>query len=98
MSLNGVKEGPGKFFYENGAFFEGNFKDDKIHGRGILYYGFKKPAYDGEWEEDQFHGFGILYNEVPESDGQPYDYNDFNEIDKNWLRYEGTNMDIFRFF
>ena len=33
-----------------------------MHGKGVLHYGFSKPAYDGHWHEDQFNGYGILYN------------------------------------
>ena len=30
--INGQKNGKGQFFLENGTFYEGEFKDDKLHG------------------------------------------------------------------
>jgi hypothetical protein len=36
-----------------------------MEGKGTLFYGEGKPAYEGDWIADQFHGFGILYNESP---------------------------------
>ena len=48
--------------YEEGSFYEGNFKNDMMNGSGILYYEEGKPAYDGNWLDDQFHGKGVLYN------------------------------------
>jgi hypothetical protein len=51
--------------FEDGAYYEGQFQEDKMTGRGVLYYAPNCPAYDGEWLNDQFHGRGILYNECP---------------------------------
>ena len=62
MVVNGIKEGPGKLFYIDGAFYDGDFKNNRMHGKGVLYYGVNRPAYDGEWFEDQFHGYGVLIN------------------------------------
>ena len=33
-----LKHGKGKIIYKDGTIFEGNFKNDKIEGEGILYY------------------------------------------------------------
>ena len=60
-----MKEGYGKLTYSDGAYYEGDFHQNKMEGNGILYYQIDCPAYDGEWVNDQFHGFGILYNENP---------------------------------
>ena len=51
--------------YEEGSFYEGNFHNDNMSGKGTLYYHENQPAYDGEWCEDQFHGAGILFNQEP---------------------------------
>jgi hypothetical protein len=64
--LNGKKHGKGKLLFEDGAYYDGEFKEDKMNGRGILYYSEGNPAYDGEWCNDQFNGYGILYNESPQ--------------------------------
>lgn len=65
MSLNGLKHGYGKLLYNDGAYYQGNFYNDKIHGHGVLYYNVNKPAYDGQWYQEQFHGYGKLYNQEP---------------------------------
>ena len=60
--LDGMRHGQGKFFYQDGGLYEGGWKENKMHGRGIswmkflgvLYYATGKPAYDGEWVEDKF--------------------------------------------
>ena len=57
-----MKHGKGKITYPDGAYYEGEFKNDKMHGMGSLYYTKGKPAYEGQWMEDKFHGKGILYN------------------------------------
>ncbi len=47
MSKNGVKEGYGKLIYNDGAYYEGYFHQDKISGKGVLYYRKNQPAYNG---------------------------------------------------
>lgn len=89
MTLNGKKHGPGKLVFEDEAYYEGEFREDKMTGRGVLFYCAGYPAYDGEWLNDQFHGFGTLYNENPVELREPYDFRDFNEVDDFWVKYEG---------
>lgn len=60
--INGSKEGHGKLTYSDGAYYEGDFKNDRMEGQGTLFYGPQRPAYEGNWLADQFHGFGTLYN------------------------------------
>lgn len=47
MSKNGLKEGYGKLIYNDGAYYEGYFLNDKINGKGTLYYKKNCPAYEG---------------------------------------------------
>jgi hypothetical protein len=37
--VNGVKEGHGKLIYADGAYYEGEFKNDRMEGKGTLFYG-----------------------------------------------------------
>jgi hypothetical protein len=60
-----------------------------MHGRGTLFYSENHPAYDGDWYEDQFHGFGVLYNENPQPLHEAFDYQNFNEVEEYWVKYEG---------
>ena len=78
MTINGLKHGQGKLIFEDGAFYEGEFKDDKMHGKGVLFYSPGHPAYEGDWSNDMFHGKGVLYNENPMPFEDIYNYEDFN--------------------
>lgn len=64
-----------------------------MHGKGVLYYASGKPAYDGDWFEDKFEGRGILYNENPIDLDHSFNYNDFDEIDDYWTKYDGEFRD-----
>ena len=76
--INGKKNGWGKLYFQDEAYYEGQFKNDEINGRGILYYYENKPAYDGMWLDGKFHGQGILYNRDPYQLSMPFDYRDFD--------------------
>lgn len=75
--------------FEDGAYYEGEFKDDKMNGKGVLFYSKNVPAYDGQWYNDQFQGYGILYNESPQQLTCEFDFRDMNEVEDYWLKYEG---------
>jgi hypothetical protein len=64
-----MRHGQGKFFYQDGGMYDGQWVKNKMEGYGKLYYqsgnflnNSGKIAYDGQWIQDQFMGFGILYN------------------------------------
>ena len=59
--------GTGKYIYENGYIYEGNFKDGLRSGLGKLSAP-NGDVYDGMWENDQFHGQGTYVW----SDGSKY--------------------------
>src|SRR5688572_3996463 len=53
-----IKNGSKKYTYANGDTYDGEWKDDKRHGRGkFITSSFK---YDGQWETDKRHGTGVL--------------------------------------
>jgi hypothetical protein len=56
---NEVKSGCGVFLLEHNNIYEGEWKDNKRHGRGtgIMADG---RRYDGEWEDDMRSGFGVF--------------------------------------
>ena len=60
--LNGMRHGKGKFYYQDGGSYDGEWKFNKMSGFGTLYYRSNKKAYEGEWKDDQFQGLGTLYN------------------------------------
>jgi hypothetical protein len=78
--LHGVKHGFGKFYYQDGGKYEGQWVWGHMEGPGQLYYQSNKLAYQGEWKNDQFCGKGTLYNEDPEPLRGPYDFRNFNKI------------------
>ncbi len=63
MVVNGVKEGPGKLFYIDGAFYEGDFKNDEISGEGKISSSNGKFEYIGEFIKGEKHGLGVEKNE-----------------------------------
>jgi hypothetical protein len=65
----------------------GCWKENKMHGKGVLYYPNNKIAYEGDWKADQLCGYGTLFNEeVCELKG-PFDYRDWSEVDEFWVKY-----------
>ena len=60
--MNGMKNGYGKIVYADGVYYQGNFKNDTLQGKGSLFYGPQRPAYTGDWVNNKFHGKGVLYN------------------------------------
>lgn len=44
--------GHGCFYYKEGGYFEGNWKHNKMNGKGKLFYDNGKLAYDGQWYMD----------------------------------------------
>jgi hypothetical protein len=52
--LNGLRHGKGKFYYQDGGSYDGEWKDNKMNGFGTLYYQSNEKAYEGCWVNDQF--------------------------------------------
>ena len=65
--LNEKRNGEGIFYYKDGGFYDGHWKDNMMNGYGKLYYDNGKVAYEGQWYRDEFHGRGKVYNDSPES-------------------------------
>lgn len=57
-----MRHGKGKFFYQDGGLYDGDWRFNQMTGHGKLYYQSGKIAYDGLWNCDKFAGFGTLYN------------------------------------
>lgn len=56
----GFRHGKGEF--ETGEYiYEGDWKDGKVHGYGVLYFDASKSCYyKGEWKDGKKHGTGIM--------------------------------------
>lgn len=62
---NGKRNGTGIFYFKDNSFYEGQWKDNRMHGKGCLYYSNGQLAYEGGWYMDAFHGKGKMYNDNP---------------------------------
>jgi hypothetical protein len=87
--LNGMRHGKGKFTYKEGSYYDGEWQNNKMHGYGMLYYPNGSLAYEGEWQEDEFHGKGKVFNDQQRPIQGTFDFTDFNQLDDEWMRYEG---------
>jgi len=61
--LGKYRHGFGTFYYTDGGKYCGEWYQNRMQGRGVLYYTNGKLAYEGEWQEDKLQGYGVLYNE-----------------------------------
>ena len=68
---NGLREGKGIMYYNNGRRYEGDWKNDKYEGKGIEYYvnGYR---YEGAFKNNKREAKGIMY------------YNDGDRYDGDW--------------
>ena len=49
--------GKGKYTFDNGSVYEGDYQDDKRHGHGNIRFA-NGHMYEGYWENDKMHGKG----------------------------------------
>ena len=47
--MNGKREGFGKYYYTNGDYYEGQWKNGYKHGKGKVFYENGTIKYEGEW-------------------------------------------------
>jgi hypothetical protein len=85
--VEGMRHGQGIFYYQDGGMYEGEWRFNKMQGRGKLFYQSGKLAYEGEWANDQFSGNGVLYNEYPDVLHEPINYKNLDEIEEYWTKY-----------
>ncbi|CAK92244.1 unnamed protein product (macronuclear) [Paramecium tetraurelia] len=87
---NQLRDGFGKYQFVEGGYYEGQWKQNKMHGYGTLFYGVGQKAYEGQFENDQFSGFGTLYNKEPTKLDTPFDCSNFDLIGNYWVKYVGN--------
>ncbi|CAD8127911.1 unnamed protein product [Paramecium sonneborni] len=86
---NQLRDGFGRYQFVQGGYYEGQWKQNKMHGYGTLFYGVGQKAYEGQFENDQFSGFGTLYNKEPTKLNAPFDCSNFDLIENYWVKYVG---------
>ena len=89
--VNGIKEGKGIFYYNDGDKYEGEWKNDTKEGKGVYYFK-KGDKYEGDWKNDNMEGKGVYYyisgnryegdwkNDKHEGNGIFYYYNGDREM------------------
>lgn len=61
--VSGQRHGEGVFAWNNGDRYEGNFVNNKMSGRGVLYSKNRKFRYEGYFSNDDFNGQGVYYHD-----------------------------------
>ena len=54
--INDEIEGNGKYYWEDGEYYIGQFKNGLRNGKGIKYYSNGNIKYEGNWIDDKFVG------------------------------------------
>jgi len=69
----------GKAIFPNGAFYVGDFKQNKFHGQGIYNYAktSEKDFYKGDFKDGYFSGFGTLTYKNGNKDEGIFEYDRF---------------------
>ena len=57
---NGMRDGMGKFVFQNGETYEGGYKEDKVDGTGKANY-VNGDSYEGSYKEGKRNGLGKYY-------------------------------------
>jgi hypothetical protein len=57
--LTREKQGRGLYRQVNGQYYMGDWKDNQMDGRGILYWDNNRIRHEGEFSNDIFHGKGV---------------------------------------
>ena len=61
--VDGKCEGKGKYIFETGDYYIGEFKNGLREGKGFQYYKNKNYQYEGMWKDDKRNGHGKYYYE-----------------------------------
>ena len=69
ISQSSIPDGHGVYTCPNGHRYEGNFKDGKYNGHGVMRFTLDGEKYDGEWNNGKMHGHGVY----TWPNGQKYD-------------------------
>ena len=82
--VNGLPEGKGIRYWNDGDRYEGDFRNGKAEGKGIYYWNrepFKGDRYEGDFRNNQREGKGIHY--YHNGDRMMGDYHSGNPIEKH---------------
>ena len=69
-------------YYDNGTYYQGEFKNGMRNGYGIFIY-LDKSRYEGEWKNDMRQGKGKLYFSTDNKQGYKLFYGDWKNDSTN---------------
>ena len=58
--INGLREGKGTYYFNNGNRYEGDWRNGNKEGKGIFYFN-DGDKYKGNWKNDEREGKGIYF-------------------------------------
>ena len=86
----GSKQGQFLYKWKSGDIYEGNFKDDDLHGYGKLYWS-GGNIYQGNWKKDVRHGYG----KMTWSNGDVYEGNYKDDVPHGYGKITWSNGDVY---
>ena len=91
QAVNGLREGKGICYFDNGYRYEGDYRNDKREGKGIYYWN-DGAWYEGDFRNDKREGKGIEYY----NDGDRYegDWRNDNKEGKGIYYYHNGDREI----
>lgn len=90
----GKRNGEGTFYYKDGGYYQGQWKENMMNGFGKLYYDSGDLAYDGQWYKDEFHGRGKVFNDSADTLEGPFNFRNIENVEMYWKSYEGSSSFI----
>ena len=89
--VNGLREGKGICYWENGDRYEGDYRNDNKEGKGIYYFN-NGDRYEGDWRNDKKEGKGIEY--FHNGDRYEGDFRNDNKEGKGIYYYNNGNREM----
>ena len=62
--INDKREGNGKYIFENGEYYIGQWKNGLFHGKGIYYYSNGNIKYDGDFINDKLKEMENIFGKM----------------------------------
>ena len=66
--VDGKEDGRGRYVFPNGNRYDGEYRDGKENGQGVLVW--EDAKYDGAWKDGRPHGIGVFTSVDERIEGQ----------------------------
>lgn len=77
-----MRHGKGKMVYSEEKVYEGEWKEDKMDGFGVMNS--KGKVYEGEFKDGKMHGVGVLYPNGKDGKGKKGEWENGKRV--KWLK------------